>query len=296
MADVFYKSVCDPAFDTIYKSTVDVIWQFIITTQAASDITTTTITANGTIEGLAANPIVRRGFCWIEASSGDPTVADETTYEDTDSTSDGLILSTIDGTIVDVGYYIIDEVIDLIDIFTSRVSATIVVTATDLYSDLYDFADLYTLTDLYGIGEGQTNVSLEIRITDDDPDAAPVWSAWQAFVIGDYTARAYQFRIKATGTAPGITPLISSLVITIDMEDRVYPFAESIQIGGTRVTYVPAFYAKPEFGIAVINGQAGDHYTVTLEDETGFTIEFTNGNDSVARTITGVARGYGYLE
>lgn len=116
------------------------------------------------------------------------------------------------------------------------------------------------------------------------------------FVVGDYTGRAFQFRLILTGTPPGITPVVKSVSITVDMPDRVIGFDASVGTEGARIAFEPAFYATPRVGIAVSDGQEGDAYSITNLDETGFDIAFTNSSSPVARSITGVARSYGSKE
>ena len=55
---------------------------------------------------------------------------------------------------------------------------------------------MYLINNLYGNIEGKYSASLEIRKTNDDPDSIPFWSEWKPFIIGDYTARAFQFRLR----------------------------------------------------------------------------------------------------
>jgi hypothetical protein len=194
------------------------------------------------------------------------------------------------------GTYEIADVIDLQDIFTVRATAALTITGTDLLSDLYSFADLYSAVNLYGVGEGQYSVSLEIRTTQDDPDSAPTWTEYQRFIVGDYSARAFQFRLKLTGTPPGITPIVQAVRVSLDMEDRVVSFTATVPVAGYRVVFDPAFYVAPEVGLSVIDGQEGDNYTITNKDETGFDIAFTNAGVAVERTISGIAKAYGYRE
>jgi len=80
------------------------------------------------------------------------------------------------------------------------------------------------------------------------------------------------------------------------MPDRVIGFNGTIEIGGTAISFSPAFYAEPEIGISVPDGAEGDKYTITSKSETGFTIAFTNSGSGVARTISGIARAYGSEE
>lgn len=53
-----------------------------VTTQSCANIDTHTATANGNITATGGATVTRRGFCYIEGSSGTPTVLDLTQYED----------------------------------------------------------------------------------------------------------------------------------------------------------------------------------------------------------------------
>lgn len=194
------------------------------------------------------------------------------------------------------GTYTFTDGVDLGGVYTSRVYADMVTSSADILSDLYDLVDLYDSTDLYGAVEGACGIDLEMRFTQDDPSGSPTWSDWQRVLVGDYTARAFQFRASLWTIVPTLTPILEAIDIYIDMADRVYPFDQSVLAGGSSVTFSGPFYATPSVGIAVSNGQAGDAYTITGLSRTGFTIAFTNGGSGVARTISGVARGYGEEE
>ncbi|MBA7660486.1 hypothetical protein ES703_68488 [subsurface metagenome] len=53
-----------------------------VTTQAVSDIGTTTATGNGNITDNGGENCTRRGFCYMVGTSGDPTTADSVAYDD----------------------------------------------------------------------------------------------------------------------------------------------------------------------------------------------------------------------
>lgn len=55
-----------------------------VTTQAVSSVTATSMVANGNITdtGGFGSDVTRRGFCYMEGTSGDPTTANSTTYDD----------------------------------------------------------------------------------------------------------------------------------------------------------------------------------------------------------------------
>lgn len=53
-----------------------------VTTQAATDVDTDSCTGNGNITDTGGANCTRRGFCYMEGSSGDPTTANSTAYDD----------------------------------------------------------------------------------------------------------------------------------------------------------------------------------------------------------------------
>ena len=53
-----------------------------VTTQSSTNVDTTTATANGNITATGGATVTRRGFCYIEGTSGTPTVLDLTAYDD----------------------------------------------------------------------------------------------------------------------------------------------------------------------------------------------------------------------
>lgn len=53
-----------------------------VTTQAVSDILSTTATGNGNITATGGENATRRGFCYMEGDSGDPDTGDSVAYDD----------------------------------------------------------------------------------------------------------------------------------------------------------------------------------------------------------------------
>jgi len=54
----------------------------VVTIQDATDVAATSITGNGNITEIYQENATRRGFCYIEGTTGDPTVADSVAYDD----------------------------------------------------------------------------------------------------------------------------------------------------------------------------------------------------------------------
>ncbi len=207
------------------------------------------------------------------------------------------------GNITASGEYEFDDFVDLGNVYTSRVTAEIVTTRID-YVNTFDSAEgLFDSRD--GDFDGNVNafddvnVEFYVAITDDDPAGTPTWSDWQQFFVGDYTARAFKFKVVLTSSDTQATPAVSVLSVEIDMPDRVTSgddIASGTDAGGKLVTFNRAFKIAPALGIAAQNLQQGDFYEITTKTPSGFTIRFKNLSGTVVnRTFDYVAKGYGSL-
>ena len=61
------------------------------------------------------------------------------------------------------------------------------------------------------VGFAGTNVTSYISTTNDDPSGSPVWSAYRLFQAGDFSGRAFRFKIELLSTADGVGPAIDQL-------------------------------------------------------------------------------------
>tara|TARA_Y100000114_G_scaffold53822_1_gene49140 strand:- start:1376 stop:4249 length:2874 start_codon:yes stop_codon:yes gene_type:complete len=197
------------------------------------------------------------------------------------------------------GTYEFDNHVDLGGVFTSRVTATVNVARVD-YVVLFDSRE-GLFDDAVGTFEGDvqafddTNVELQIAVTDDDPAGSPTYTAFKPFFVGDYKARAFKFRAILTSTDEQATPEVSALSVTIDMPDRTIAVGDTASGAGAKaITFSPAFKALQGIGITAQNLNSGDYYAITAKSATGFTITFFNSsNTAVDRTFDFVAKGYG---
>ena len=130
-----------------------------------------------------------------------------------------------------------------------------------------------------------------------NPDVSPVWGPWSPFMVGDYTARAFEFRFRVLmqAAAANITPSLAYLAVDIDMPDRFASGRSSAaEAGGTTVSFPAPFRDTPAITVTPRDLAAGDYYTVTLQTASGFRIRFFNSVGSgVARVFDYLARGYG---
>ena len=207
------------------------------------------------------------------------------------------------GNIAASGEYEFDDFVDLGNVYTSRVTAEIVTTRID-YVDVFDAAEgLFDSRDGNFDGDvnafDDVNVEFYVATTNDDPAGTPVWTDWRQFFVGDYTARAFKFKVVLTSSDPQATPAISVLSVEIDMPDRVTSgddIASGTDAGGKLVTFNRAFKVAPALGIAAQNLQQGDFYEIITKTPSGFTIRFKDlGGTVVNRTFDYVAKGYGSL-
>jgi sulfur carrier protein ThiS len=106
-----------------------------------------------------------------------------------DATINGLRLSGTIGDLSESGYYTANGYVDLLGVFTSRVTGNLTVSGQDLSLDLYELGDLYEAGNLYGAGEDTFRAAIDISTTDDDPAGTPTWSAWKRLIVGDYSAQ-----------------------------------------------------------------------------------------------------------
>ena len=192
-------------------------------------------------------------------------------------------------------YYFAND-LDLGAVFTSRVSANMVASGyvvSDVVDNRADNIDTWANFD--GEPSDAVSAQLQIRTTEDDPTSSPTWTDWSPLLIGDYHARAYEFRVIFNSTDSSRNIDISTLEVTIDMPDRNERGQNiTVPIGGTTITYNNAFKDIPSVGITSRNSDNNDWFSLTNETSTGFDIEFFNGsNHSVEKNMNYMATGYG---
>lgn len=197
------------------------------------------------------------------------------------------------------GEYIPAETVDLGGVFTSRLTAAIA-TRTYLADDtidnrsaIDDWVDVDGITDFAG-----PLARLFIRHTNDDPNASPEWSEWEAFTLGDYTARAYQFKLQLTTDSPDHQIEVTEYAVTIDMPDRVEGDNDIvIPAAGLTITFAAPFWTKPAVGITAEDLATGERARLTNKSAEGFTVQILDASDNgVERTLDWIAKGYGYKE
>lgn len=196
------------------------------------------------------------------------------------------------------GTYDFSTGIDLGAVYTSRLTAVLAVAGIDLVDNFDTHDDIDSVADIDGaVSSSDYTVELQLRTTNDDPSGSPVWSGWMTFVVGDYSARAFEFRLVLNSLAENVTPYVTAATVTVDMPDRVAG-QEGITSSdlGDSIAFSPAFKATPAIGVTPRNLATGDYYTITAQSATGFSVRFFNSaGTGVSRIYDWIAKGYGYI-
>lgn len=194
------------------------------------------------------------------------------------------------------GIYHFEAPVDLGAVYTSLISASISASGIDRAESVDEWENNDQVENRDGNADPASwGVRLQLRTTADDPGATPVWSDWQDFSIGEYTARAFECRIVLQADTQTITPVIHGLSLQIDMPDRISAARDITALAaGTSVSFTPKFRVTPAVAITAQDMQSGDYYSLTDVSPNGFTIRFFNSSGSgVARQFDWMAKGYG---
>jgi len=192
----------------------------------------------------------------------------------------------IEGDIQSQGiYYFTDEYIDLGTTYTSRL-------LVEYSTDSFDVVELFDATSgnfdsRTGLFDGtdisSTNAQVQVRTTNDDPSGSPTWGSWINFYIGDYTARAFQFRMVLTSSNTTQNVRCTALKVTIDMPDTIKrDYNVQTDSGDDNeikvITYATPFKTTPTVSVTPVDSNDHISFTISSSSNTGFTVTFHDGN------------------
>ena len=187
------------------------------------------------------------------------------------------------------GQYEFAGSVDLGSVFTSRLTA-------DLQTFGYnptDIVDAWGLIDgLQSIdGDVINDVSAVVMVRTSNDNVT--YTGWTPLLIGDYSARAFEFRLDLSSVGSN-SIAVTQCSVTVDMPDTVQS-AEDIVSGAATytVTYPTKYYANPALGITAQDMQTGDYYEISNKSNEGFDILFKNSSGTaISRTFDYIAKGY----
>ena len=191
------------------------------------------------------------------------------------------------------GTYDFASVIDIGAIHTSRVTASLTQFSEDP-TDLFDSkAGLFDAASgsFDGDAPANENAHLEIALSDDNS----TFTAFRNFVIGDYTARYYKFRLVLISRDGATTPVISALSVSVDMIDRIQSGNDIVSGTGTKTVSFTNPFKTVNYAVG-ITGQGmatGDYFLVESKTINGFNVTFKNSSNTViSRTFDFLAKGF----
>jgi len=193
------------------------------------------------------------------------------------------------------GNYEFANVIDIGTKHTVRITASLT-QSSDNPDDLFDNGRGFSLFDLApsnfdGDTPANCDAHLEIATSDDNI----TYTAFQNFVIGNYTSRFFKFRVFLTSRDLASTPVVSQVSVTIDMPDRIFSGNDIISGAGTKtVTFTnPFFSGNYALGITGEDLDTGDFFVVENKTVSGFDVTFKNsGGTAISRTFDFIAKGF----
>ena len=191
------------------------------------------------------------------------------------------------------GNYLFADIIDIGSKHTARITASLSQTA-DNPDDLFDNrTGLFDSSNSNFDGDTPANANAHLEIATSDDNST--YTAFQTFVIGDYTARYFKFRVVLISRDLSSTPVVSEVTVTIDMADRIFSGNDiSSGVVTKTVTFTnPYKSVNYAVGITAEDMATGDFFTVSNKTVNGFDVLFKNsGGTNVSRTFDFIAKGF----
>lgn len=250
----------------------------------------TTQTEDSSFTGTKTNMIVSGGLLTLD---GDVLFDSSPGFFDDASGNFDSGFNTVSQT---SGSYEFSNYIDLGKVVTSRASISIDWVITEPGNNFDDYDGLFDSATGYfdGTQQDPINVIPYIRKTDDDPSGSPTWSSWQRFYIGDFTCRAYEFKIDIESQKNNFNLEISALSATVDMPDVVDSGSLTTSASSaTTVNFNQTFYAAPDVTGTIVNGATGDYITIASITATSFSVSVKDSsNNFIAKDVIWMSKGY----
>jgi len=147
------------------------------------------------------------------------------------------------------GNYLFADVIDIGAKHTARLTATLKQTSDDP-DDLFDNrSGLFDAQNSSFDGDtpANSNAHLEIATSDDNS----TYTSFQNFVIGEYTARYFKFRVVLTSSDLASTPVVEEVSVSIDMPDRIFSGNDITSGAGTKTVSFTNPYKSVNYAVGI---------------------------------------------
>ena len=198
-----------------------------------------------------------------------------------------------DADFVSTGNYEFANVVDIGAKHTARITASLTQTS-DNPDNLFDSrSGLFDSAPSNFDGDVATNCNAHIEIATSDDNST--YTAFRTFVIGEYTARYFKFRVVLISRDNASTPRISEVTVTVDMEDRIFSGNDIVSGAGTKSVTFTNPYKSVNYAVGITgeNMATGDFFVVENKTINGFDVTFKNSSGSaVSRTFDFIAKGF----
>lgn len=209
---------------------------------------------------------------------------------------DALSLFDGGGNFKTFGEYFFDAPLDAGKVITARVNMQLEMLIEDgvqAFDEVEGFLD-----DHPGLWDGEDldklKVKLFIRTTDDDPFGTPTWTPYREFIVGDFTARGFDFKIEVISEFNHLNVKISKLIACVDVPDKTDADTALSSTGAdVTVPYNLNFVTPPFVNATIIEEDSGDYFRLlnVTADSFDFSI-FANNNQRIAKQINWIAKGF----
>jgi hypothetical protein len=151
------------------------------------------------------------------------------------------------------------------------------------------------IDDATGIFDGQDNTDGRATLQISTSQDAITYSPWQDFVVGDYRAEAFKFRVLLESFSNSVNVLVSQLKVSVDMPDRLESGKVTSAVGGPLVVNYPAaFRTLPNLGITLEAAATGDYFELSNQTLDSFSVVVRNAaGTNIARSLHWYAKGFG---
>ena len=297
--DVFGRSATVPALIGTYLIKAVSIFGFY--SKTASIVTSNTIALQNfnVVKAINAHPVFEgQKTDGLAVSNGNLELFSKTPISEWPSLSEVFSIGYYGG-VPSSAEFVLKEIVDLGAVYTSRLTADLRGFGHRVTDTMANWPTLDKLESLAGASGDQWDLSLEMRMTDDDPNGDSTnWGEWEPFLIGDYSARAFQFRLMFFSYDPSVSIMVKVLSIKVDMPDRTENAADvHCPDAGIYVPFDPPFMERPTI---LINGQelpSGARSVRTNVTRSGFHQRFVDQSGkgivcSFDYSATGFGRAY----
>ena len=191
------------------------------------------------------------------------------------------------------GNYLFADVVDIGAKHTCRLTATLKQTSDDP-DDLFDNrSGLFDTQNSSFDGDTPANSNAHIEIATSDDNST--YTSFQNFVIGEYTARFFKFRVVLTSSDLASTPVVEEISVTVDMIDRIFSGNDITSGASTKTVAFGQPFKTTDYALGVAGqGMAvGDFFLIENKTINGFQITFKNSsNSAISKTFDYIAKGF----